>query len=155
MPSFSPLPDILPFLPALPCLPPAGFTFCNNPDLRFTQGEKVRFHIMALGTEGECGCDGWVGDCCPSHHGPRHRGSVSTCLLLAAAAIAGAASTASALSCSRAHCTLVPKWICPQTFLSDLPVPCHLPSPPAVDLHTPNFVGESLQMDGQTMPATG
>ena len=43
----------------------------------------------------------------------------------------------------------------PADFLSDLPVPCHLPSPPAVDLHTPNFVGESLQMDGQTMPATG
>lgn len=40
---------------ARPAPPPptAGYLFCNGPELSFTQGERVRFHIMALGTEGE------------------------------------------------------------------------------------------------------
>jgi hephaestin len=28
-----------------------GFVHCNMPELRFSQGEAVRFHVIALGTE--------------------------------------------------------------------------------------------------------
>lgn len=33
--------------------PPAGYLYCNMPVMNFTQGQIVRFHVMALGTEGE------------------------------------------------------------------------------------------------------
>lgn len=40
-------------LPVIGPLPHfVGFLYCNMPVLGFTQGEAVRFHIMALGTEG-------------------------------------------------------------------------------------------------------
>lgn len=45
-----PPPDI-PRAPA-PSLP-AGYLYCSMPVLNFTQGMVVRFHVMALGTEGE------------------------------------------------------------------------------------------------------
>lgn len=42
--------DLYPLL--VRSVPPAGYLYCNMPQLTFTQGEKVRFHILALGTEG-------------------------------------------------------------------------------------------------------
>ncbi len=33
------------------CASPAGYLYCNMPPLLFTVGERVRFHIMTLGTE--------------------------------------------------------------------------------------------------------
>ncbi|KAL4429029.1 hypothetical protein ABPG77_006068 [Micractinium sp. CCAP 211/92] len=38
-----------------------GFLYCNMPVLNFTQGENVRFHIMALGTEVDLHTPNFVG----------------------------------------------------------------------------------------------
>ena len=40
-------------MPPLALYRPAGYMYCNMPVLTFTQGQRVRFHVMALGTEGE------------------------------------------------------------------------------------------------------
>lgn len=37
---------------------PAGFLYCNMPELAFAQGERVRFHLLVLGTEGGCHSSG-------------------------------------------------------------------------------------------------
>lgn len=42
-------PTILCILPPLA----AGYSWCNMPQIVFQQGERVRLHIMALGTESE------------------------------------------------------------------------------------------------------
>ncbi|EFN54070.1 hypothetical protein CHLNCDRAFT_58397 [Chlorella variabilis] len=38
-----------------------GYLYCNMPQLTFTQGEKVRFHILALGTEVDMHTPNFVG----------------------------------------------------------------------------------------------
>jgi hypothetical protein len=38
-----------------------GYLYCNMPDLTFSQGQRVRFHVLAMGTEGEPWGHGRVG----------------------------------------------------------------------------------------------
>lgn len=98
--------------------------YCNAPTLTFTQGQAVRFHILALGTEGEPlgGCPEVAAARLPAEPLPHPAAATPPLLLLTPAA-----------------------------------APAHLASLPvfSVDMHTPNFVGQSLTADEQRGAAIG
>ena len=39
-----------------------GYVFCNGPGLNMTQGEKVRWHVAAMGSEGDMHTSHWHGN---------------------------------------------------------------------------------------------